>query len=163
MLEVQAPIHIRRKSRYWNALKIRPSTWDGLLRGGLPGGVTGNISLGSTYQAVSNRNGSSILARTFLPHGWRRNRKGRSRRSCRGRRSLVVIFAAVAASLAVQRGQFGLPTLRFSVPVSVPICVPISVEIGVPVSVSAGATESESGLTGPACRDSCQSASSTRL
>src|ERR1700723_3984302 len=76
MLEVQAPIHIRRKSRYWNALKTRPRTWDGLLRGGFSGGVTGNISLVSTNQAGSNRNGSSILARTFLPQGLSKNRKG---------------------------------------------------------------------------------------
>src|ERR1700722_3978452 len=79
MLEVQAPIHIRRKSRYWNALKIRPSTWDGLLRGGLPGGVTGNISLGSTNQAVSNRNGSSILTWTFFAAGLQQEQKSRCR------------------------------------------------------------------------------------
>src|ERR1700689_2680615 len=32
MLEVQAPTHIRRKSRYWNALKTRPITLSFLLR-----------------------------------------------------------------------------------------------------------------------------------
>jgi hypothetical protein len=66
MLEVQAPIHIRRKSRYWNALKTRPSTAAGLLRMGFSGGGAGSISFVSTNQVVSHRNGSSILARPFL-------------------------------------------------------------------------------------------------
>src|ERR1700678_327384 len=74
MLEVQAPIHIKRKSRYWNALKIRPRTAAGLLRTGFSGGVAGSISFVSTNQVVSHRDGSSILGSPFLPQdlreGW---------------------------------------------------------------------------------------------